>query len=131
MQPSARMLRVIRKRQFGARASVGFQALLQESKSLLEPALQQQAARGVERARCVPEKKPLLRRDSNLLLAGRLRVHPQPAMLVEPSRVMQCVFEAEGLVDGARELEHLAVELQRLCPENRGATRPAPDNSGE
>ena len=46
---------VIRERQFGARASVGFKALLQQPKPLLQSALQQQASGGVERARGVPE----------------------------------------------------------------------------
>ena len=105
---------VIRKRQFGSRASVGFQPLLQQPKPLLQSALQQQTASDVERARCVPKKKPLFRRDPNLLVAGRLRRNPQSAMLVEPSRVMQCVFQTEGLIDGTRELEHLVVELQRF-----------------
>ena len=68
----------------------------------------------VKRAGRVPKTKPLLRRDLHLFLAGRLRLRAEPAMLIEPTRVMQCVFEAERVVDGAREFERLAVKLQRL-----------------
>ena len=62
----------------------------------------------------MPEKKPLLRCDPDLLVAGRLRLLSQPAMLAEPTRVMQCVFEAERLVDLAGKLNHFAVEFERL-----------------
>ena len=32
-------------------------------------------------------------------------------MLVEPTRVMQCVFEAERVVDAASKLDHFAIEF--------------------
>ena len=62
----------------------------------------------------MPEDKPLLRRDSHLLCGSRMRSRPDPAMLEEPSRVMQRVFQAKGVLDGTRELEHLVVDPQRL-----------------
>ena len=76
---------IVRKRQSSAGATIGVQPILQEPHPLLHPALLQQAARGVERPRRMPESKPLFRGDSNLLVASRLRLHPQPAMLVKPS----------------------------------------------
>src|SRR5215472_9111013 len=62
----------------------------------------------------MPEAKPLLRCDPNLLVTGLLHPHPKPAMLVEPTRVMQSVFEAEGVINGACELEHRGVQFERL-----------------
>ena len=38
-------------------------------------------------------------------------------MLVEPARVMQGVFEAEGVVESACKLDHFAVEFKRLVRE--------------
>jgi hypothetical protein len=50
----------------------------------------------------------------DLLITGRLGSLTQPTMLMEPSRVMQRVFQAEGVVDGSRELDRLTTELERL-----------------
>src|ERR1700730_4904363 len=79
---------VIRKRQFGARASISVQTFLQQAKPLLQPALQKQAASGVERTRRVPEKKTLLRRNPHFLFAGRMRLDSESTMMVEPTGVM-------------------------------------------
>src|SRR5215469_4741639 len=117
--PLSQDAQVLRNRQFCARASVGFQALLQLSKSTLFLALQQQAASGVQRTGCAPEIEPLLRGDANLLVPGRMCLDPKPAMLIKPARMMQRVFEAEGVVDCACELHHLAVELQRPVRETK------------
>ena len=105
---------VKRNRQFGTGASVRFQSFLQQAKSRLHSALEQQTASGKQGARGVPEKKPLFRRDSHLLLGRRLRPHPESTMVEEPGRVMQRIFKAEGMLDSTRELEHLVVDPQRL-----------------
>jgi|SRR6516164_2047539 len=62
----------------------------------------------------MPEFETLLRGDANLLIAGRLCLGPKAAMLVEPSRVMQSISEAEAVVDCACKLDHFAVQLHRL-----------------
>ena len=105
---------VIGNGQLCARAPIGFQSLLQQPNSVLQSALQQQAASSVKRARCVPEKKPLFVAIRICSSPAAVAFDPQSAMLVEPTRVMQCVFEAEGVVDAACELDHLVIEFERL-----------------
>ena len=62
----------------------------------------------------MPEKKPLFRGDPDLLAGSRRYLGSQPAMLAEPTRVMQRVFKTEGVIDGPRKLERFVVKLDRL-----------------
>jgi hypothetical protein len=62
----------------------------------------------------VPEKKSLFGRDPNLLFAGRLCLRSQPTMLEKPTGMMQGIFQTERLVNGARQGQHLIVDLPCL-----------------
>ena len=58
----------------------------------------------------MPKEKRLFRGDTNLFIACGLRFRAQPAMLVKPASMMQGIFEAERMINGARKLNHFLVE---------------------
>ncbi len=94
----------------GVRGAISIESLLKQRQAFLQMPAEEQAGGRVKRAGGVPEDETLLDGDAHLLAARGLRLRAKPAVLMEPAGVMQGVFQAEGMMQGARELAGFAVE---------------------
>ena len=103
-----------RKGQLGTAGPESIEALQEQWQRFLRRTSQEHSGTLEESACCVPQCKTLFGRDRDLFFGSRLDLGPEPAILVQPTRVVQGVGQAERVADLAGQLKHLSVDLQSL-----------------
>src|SRR4029077_13909986 len=97
-----------RKPESGTRGAICFQPIFQKRQPCFQLALQQQSRSAVDCSRRVPEGKTLIGRDPYLFFTSRFGFRTEAAVLMQPSAVMQGIFETERMIDLPGQRKRLA-----------------------